>query len=604
MSGSRDYFTAPVPVPQRKVKAASTDPLKNPQFQALHQHRETLRQTEELYHQQLHDFDQTEGAAIKPEHDPDTGRMIHPGPAQAHLQSLIDKSQGDPSTGLVAPEVRAAAKNVRLLQEKRQRLEDEAKRVSEARMSFDKDVYLPARNAFMGTTDGLETGAASAASPAPGPTQDWMASDPKGSPEFVDRVNRINRDRAPAPTPTPSAAPPGPKTGGGEPTPPPAATRPSVQDPEIESIGRMKQRRDEYQAQLDAGGDNLRQDVRDRLKGQVSLLNSKAQQRSMDQADAIHRQFIGHVTGQEGAGAPVDPKAAAAYFDQFKTLGQLYAEHQGAVIDDANKPHIAIPRWQDKPDDSTIAAAATGAIDGLDTVAEGLTSNSNVLILGSIGTIAKAAELGYAPARATMIAAQGLFTKQMAEGSYEAGKKAIADAKDPNASTRQTASDVTQALASAFLTAGSAHGLKNEIKGPQGPAAVDELPGQAPAPGSTPLPDQGPPTNAGTPTPPPAPRLPTDQAPARAEAVPVDEDLAPKISKLRQAATQAEAPPPAAAPVGEAPVLDHQLAGYDTRESFQKDFDEKGQHDVFETEEEYLKRVYCSQLGRGNFSIK
>jgi len=72
------------------------------------------------------------------------------------------------------------------------------------------------------------------------------------------------------------------------------------------------------------------------------------------------------------------------------------------------------------------------------------------------------------------------------------------------------------------------------------------------------------------------------------------------MSKLREAATKAEAPAPAA---GEQP-LDHKQVGYDTREAFDKDYTERAQHDANETEDEFMKRVYCSQLGRGNFSIK
>lgn len=578
LGAGADYFNAPTA--PRTRRPAPAGPLDNPVYKDLHAKREVLTQTEALYHKQLEDFDKGEGAVLRPERDPATGRELRQGAAQAHVQSLVDKSQGDATTGMVPKEVRDAEKNLRLLQEKRQRIADEASRVSQARQSFDQDVYMPARSAMLGGDGSAAPAAAAVPTPA-SPVQDFMQRD--GGPAI----------RIPQGSIYDPAAPPGPKSGAGEPTPTPAAPKveaapkaPAPQDSGSDSLERIKQRHDEYQATLDAGGDNLRQDVRDRLKAQVSILNSKFQQGTMEQADQINSLFAGHITGKGAVGAPVDPKAAQAYFDKYAALGDIYARHQGAVIDAANKPALQIPHLKDNASDSELMAATKGAVDGLSDVASGLTSPSNAVLIGSLGVLGRAAKIGYAPARAILIAAQAEFTKQMAEGTYEGGKQFIQDIHDPNVSLRKAAGDATKTIASAVFTAGTAHGMVGEIRGPAGDPAVGDQPSR-PGGGAKP------PGDIGTPTPPPAPRPPTDTS------VPLDDELGSRISALRKKATDAEAPPPPEPPG----TLDHRAAGYDTRESFDQDYHAKGQHDVFETADEFLRRVYCSKLGRGNFSI-
>ncbi len=354
--------------------------------------------------------------------------------------------------------------------------------------------------------------------------------------------------------------------------------------------------------------------------------------------------------------------AGTATVEALKIAGEWLIDHPESFKKadaEADKPTVKIPHISTikgaenitDPITGITVGDVTGAINAVSDMVSGLTSTNNAQMMAGMGVLSKAAKLAgpaSKAARAALAGVEGYFAKQMATGAGQKLGQFSVDVKNPQVSRSESTSelvggglDATMALGAGTGAAHNTVDLVRSLKSAPTPedAVKAILENRKP-----PSPPETPPNNGVVTPPAPAART-IDQVNARlaeleqqhgprdqidpktgrptgqgerilhteetellkerdrlntpAPAVPVDEDLAAEHAKLREQAAKAAAPAAPAAPE----ALDHKLAGYDTPEAFKKDYTEKAQHDVGETEEEFLKRTYCSQLGRGNFSI-
>ncbi len=323
MGAARAASSLTAPRARQENQERQGNPLDVPQFRVLHDQYEALRSREAAYHDRLREFDETEGKVLKKVKDPVTG--IEQSPLEATAAHYLAESQSSPSP-MVTPEARGASKQLQLMQEKRQRIADEAQRITVSRQRFESGSYQPARASLLEADAQRTRGSISEGQPAPGTAytgSDYLA--PQGDDWVSQRVRRINEirmgqheapirpgtvsagnenpyeravgspwQRVDQPSPvtvapkdrgipnerpdtTPKSpegwvAPGTPRTDIDPATGAVSTVRTGQWLPE-DALMRVNQRRSDYQQTLDQSGANLAPAVRDRLTKQVAALD-------------------------------------------------------------------------------------------------------------------------------------------------------------------------------------------------------------------------------------------------------------------------------------------------------------------------------------------
>jgi hypothetical protein len=189
--GASEFYDPVRPaIPKSQQPKVITDPFKTPDYLALERQRSELRQQEELHRQALRDFDAGDGAQLK--WKPDTTQSLldrgiaainprdYVRPSDALPFRIQEMARGDPNN----PELVKMTRAFQLLQERRNRISEEADRVAQARQRFDQEVFVPTRDALMGAGRSI--------APTVPDAPDYLA--PTSGP-WADRIREINLNR-------------------------------------------------------------------------------------------------------------------------------------------------------------------------------------------------------------------------------------------------------------------------------------------------------------------------------------------------------------------------------------------------------------------------
>lgn len=405
-----DEFSEPTIKGARRPAAVRApkpfDPLDDPEYKRAAQARKELHDNEQLYLQRVKDFDANEGKALK--WKPDAATKLEYPDAQ---QTIM------------------ASQPLRLLAEKRQRLVDEAQRITSSRTKFDDQTFLPLRNQLMQRGAGLPD-----ATPSDAP--DYLA--PEGDSPFASRVRDINltRQRLGQSQLAPGSVSDGNFTERWGPISQPA-------DAQAESAVRFEEPRDRSEEDGPAPPDDG--DAPDALDEQASDANHAAMANDLKskfaRGSAMDR--LKMMFGSEGYGnTPIEGAVPMIGSEVAGTKGGLFT----------------IPK-------ATGTDAISGMANAANAFTSGLTSPENVALMGATGGAGELAAAGGAigkVAQAAKTAALGGFTAQMATGVPQQVKDAYSVIRDPKSTHADIAEAITTPGLSAFMTALAAHGTLGE----------------------------------------------------------------------------------------------------------------------------------------------
>lgn len=445
--GADDYATPALRAATGRVAAAKTakafDPLDDPIYKQAALTRKELHANEQFYNQRLKDFDTTEGAPLKFKPDTSNPDAVRTAPNLA--SDIQDQLATDPSS----PRLLKLTRQRDLLAQKRQRLADEAQRISKARMDFDESTFVPLRERLM-------AGAAPAsATPERPSAQDYLAPD-DGSP-LASRISEINqrRQRIGIKPIAPGSVSAGNFTEHWGPINEPPIQTP--QAPETQSEGPeeadsrfssdgivappISQSVDALgEAERDASHQAMATDLKSRWGGGSTL----------DRAKLAWNKLFG---ASEGIQSPIDlsvGRAAPVGSEAAGTTGELLTipKMQGdgimaGVVNAANKFSSKLIT----PENATIGLATSG-LGGLARVGAGT----------ALGTAAQVAKTG----------AVAGFTAEMAAGLPDSVKEAYRVYNDPASTPAQKAEALTTPGLEALMTGLAAHGTVAEARGVAG----------------------------------------------------------------------------------------------------------------------------------------
>lgn len=430
-----------------KGKQPSDDPFRQPDYLAMKQTRAQLREQEALYHQQLRDFDSGPGAALKWKPDTQQGlqsRGIIPGPLdtprdyarpdQGMPFKIQEMTRNDPTN----PELVKNLRQYQLLQERRERLADEAQRVAGARQKFDDEVFVPTRNALMGRGQMQE---------APESIPDYLA--PTEGP-WAERIAAVNRSRRET-----GEAPIRPGTVGGNSAtwgPLDAPRQPKLLPDEISDADMSGREPFNPDPRFSSVPDNFSQPP-----DYLAPASLKDSWQNAAPWDRVKMMF-----GSKGFGQNEVEGATPM-------IGSEYGGVKGGLF--------TIPKMEG-------TGAAEGVINAVNRFTSGMTTPENVALMAATGGAGALARAGAGTALGTgaqlaKTAALTGFTAQMAANVPQGVRDAYRVVNDPNSTDAEKAAAITTPGLDALMTLAAGHGALEagravRFPGRGGPAAPAE----------------------------------------------------------------------------------------------------------------------------------
>lgn len=483
---------------------APNDPFKDPIYKHAAATRSQLADQERLYRQRVSDFDKGEGADLRPFRDPDPNALTSKYPSKFDYLGAQEAAKWTGDSNINPPAVRQVAAQKQLLADRRQRLVDEANRISQARQKFDNEQFLPLRSRLLRMgPDGNQ-----APTSAQEPVRDYLA--PTGDDALSQRIREIQlRRESTGEAPLRSGSVSG--SGRFDETWAPVNQPPQDAKPDLSWV--PKAWMDEP---AESAGAQTSDEPRDRTAAspdQIPEISAYTPPSLAERAKEGLRDFLSPLIGESDRQKMAREVQQQQLESMLPGLANLARQSGNTTFQEQGLSAAPGSFHEAAPLVGSDAAGTKGLlgtlpkVEGDDVVAgmanaanrftSGLTTPENIALAGvmeGVNGVRAAAPAVKLAARAAQAGASAIFAGQGVKGAYEAAKQAVEAVKDPNTTKADVAQAITSGLLNLGLAAGAGHGTLEA-----GKAGLRELGGKGGS-GPTPTPE----TPSGPPTPPPA----------------------------------------------------------------------------------------------------